>query len=64
LCALALDVRAVAEGVENAGQARLLRHLGYHAAQAYLHSRPLRAPEQPTFIAPRLTSTPSTAHRS
>ena len=40
--ALALDLSAVAEGVETAEQAALLRELGYRRAQGYLFSRPLR----------------------
>jgi EAL domain-containing protein (putative c-di-GMP-specific phosphodiesterase class I) len=39
--AQALDVVAVAEGVETEGQAQILRELGCHLAQGYLFSRPL-----------------------
>jgi diguanylate cyclase len=41
--ARALNLSAVAEGVETAEQARLLRELGYRKAQGYHFSRPLRA---------------------
>ena len=37
----ALDVVAVAEGVETEGQAEILRELGCHLAQGYHFSRPL-----------------------
>ncbi len=40
--ARALHLTAVAEGVETAEQADLLRDLGYRRAQGYLFSRPLR----------------------
>lgn len=40
-----LNVELVAEGVETAGQAHLLRELGCHLGQGYLYSRPLPAAE-------------------
>ena len=41
--AAALDLGAVAEGVETPEQAEILRDLGYGRAQGFLYSRPLRA---------------------
>ena len=43
--ARALDLSAVAEGVENTDQADLLQALGYRLAQGYLFSQPLRNEE-------------------
>ena len=37
----ALDLNAVAEGIETPAQARLLRGLGYEFGQGFLFSRPL-----------------------
>ncbi len=45
--ARALDLTAIAEGVETAEQAGLLRDLGYRRAQGYLFSHPLRGDELP-----------------
>lgn len=42
--AYALDIEIIAEGVENANQAALLRSMGVHYFQGYFYSRPL--PEQ------------------
>ncbi|MEV4517200.1 EAL domain-containing protein [Dactylosporangium sp. NPDC049525] len=41
--AQALDLSAVAEGIETEEQARMLRHLGYRFGQGYLYARPLAA---------------------
>jgi EAL domain-containing protein (putative c-di-GMP-specific phosphodiesterase class I) len=43
--ARALHLNAIAEGVETAEQADLLRRLGYRRAQGYLFSRPLPGSE-------------------
>jgi diguanylate cyclase len=43
--ARALHLNAIAEGVETAEQAALLRELGYRRAQGYLFSRPLPGSE-------------------
>jgi EAL domain-containing protein (putative c-di-GMP-specific phosphodiesterase class I) len=43
--ARALHLTAIAEGVETAEQADLLRELGYRRAQGYLFSRPLAGPD-------------------
>jgi len=43
--AQALDLSAVAEGIETEAQARMLRQLGYKFGQGYLYSRPLAAPD-------------------
>ncbi|GAA3257646.1 putative bifunctional diguanylate cyclase/phosphodiesterase [Dactylosporangium siamense] len=54
-----LDLQAVAEGIETAEQAELLRRQGYQLGQGYLYARPL-APEQlePLLLKTRLISTP------
>jgi EAL domain-containing protein (putative c-di-GMP-specific phosphodiesterase class I) len=62
--ARALDLRAVAEGVETPEQARMLGNLGYHAAQGYLFSHPLPAEELQMLVKAALASTPPAAHRS
>jgi EAL domain-containing protein (putative c-di-GMP-specific phosphodiesterase class I) len=36
-----LNIRAIAEGVENEAQAAFLQSKGCHEAQGYLYSRPL-----------------------
>jgi EAL domain-containing protein (putative c-di-GMP-specific phosphodiesterase class I) len=46
-----LHMRTVAEGVEDAVQAAVLRDYGCHAVQGYLVARPLPAAEVPTFLA-------------
>jgi EAL domain-containing protein (putative c-di-GMP-specific phosphodiesterase class I) len=43
--ARALDLTAVAEGIETVDQADLLHGLGYRLAQGYLYSRPLPSEE-------------------
>ncbi|MEM7190872.1 MAG: EAL domain-containing protein [Pseudomonadota bacterium] len=45
-----LDVRVVAEGVENEAQARLLSAMGCDMLQGFLFSRPLDAADIPGFI--------------
>jgi diguanylate cyclase (GGDEF)-like protein/PAS domain S-box-containing protein len=45
----ALGIRAVAEGVETAGQLQCLRELGCAGAQGYLYSRPLAAADMLRF---------------
>ena len=52
--AQALDLSAVAEGVETADQARMLRGLGYRHAQGFLFAPPLF----PDDLAHRLTDHP------
>ena len=48
--ACSLGIEVVAEGVETAGQAGLLRDLGCHYIQGYLHSPPLSEPEATDFL--------------
>ena len=45
-----LNVRVVAEGVETADQATLLRHLGCDVLQGYYFSRPIPAADVPAFV--------------
>jgi diguanylate cyclase (GGDEF)-like protein len=45
-----LGMQAVAEGVEDAVQARMLEHHGCHVLQGYLLSRPLPADELSVFL--------------
>jgi diguanylate cyclase len=55
--ATALDLRAVAEGVETVEQAELLGRLSYRYAQGYLFSPPVDADELArNWLAPRVTS--------
>lgn len=53
--AQALDLGAVAEGVETADQARMLHALGYRHAQGYLFAPPLF----PDDLAALLTDQPA-----
>jgi diguanylate cyclase (GGDEF)-like protein/PAS domain S-box-containing protein len=48
--ARSLDLAVVAEGVETAQQAELLRHLGAELAQGYLFSRPLDGADVPALL--------------
>ncbi|MGI5177289.1 putative bifunctional diguanylate cyclase/phosphodiesterase [Dactylosporangium sp. CA-152071] len=52
--AQALDLAAVAEGIETQAQARMLRHLGYRFGQGYLYARPLPPDEVAAMSAPAL----------
>ncbi|GAA1512769.1 bifunctional diguanylate cyclase/phosphodiesterase [Dactylosporangium maewongense] len=52
--AQALDLAAVAEGIETQEQARMLRHLGYRFGQGYLYARPLPPDEVAAMSAPAL----------
>ncbi|MEV4139492.1 EAL domain-containing protein [Dactylosporangium sp. NPDC049742] len=52
--AQALDLAAVAEGIETQEQARMLRHLGYRFGQGYLYARPLPPGEVAAMSAPAL----------
>ncbi len=45
-----LGMEVVAEGVESAGQARILRNMGCDCLQGYLFSRPLPAADLETFL--------------
>jgi diguanylate cyclase (GGDEF)-like protein len=62
--ALSLQLGAVAEGVQTPEQARLLRELGYQAAQGRLFSGPLPAGELRRFVEHAVGSTRPVAHRS
>src|SRR5262249_41622964 len=46
-----LDIRVIAEGIESAGQARLLRTLGCDEGQGYLFARPMSAEQLEEFAA-------------
>jgi EAL domain-containing protein (putative c-di-GMP-specific phosphodiesterase class I) len=67
--ASSLGLRTVAEGVEHAEQAAMLRTLGCHTAQGYLFSKPVPAPELDTLFTTTWSTsswtpvTPSTASR-
>ncbi len=52
--AQALDLAAVAEGIETEEQARMLRHLGYRFGQGYLYARPLAPHDVAALSAPAL----------
>jgi diguanylate cyclase (GGDEF)-like protein len=51
--AYALDIEIIAEGVENATQAALLRSMGVHYFQGYLYSRPLPEQQVATWLLDR-----------
>jgi diguanylate cyclase (GGDEF)-like protein/PAS domain S-box-containing protein len=48
--ARALGMRTVAEGIESAGQAQLMRHLLCDRGQGYLHGRPMNADELQRWV--------------
>jgi diguanylate cyclase (GGDEF)-like protein len=48
--AYALEIDIIAEGVENASQAALLRAMGVHYFQGYLYARPLPAQRVATWL--------------
>ncbi|WP_204012529.1 putative bifunctional diguanylate cyclase/phosphodiesterase [Virgisporangium aurantiacum] len=54
--AQALELDAVAEGIETEEQAVLLRNLGYRFGQGYLYGRPLAPDDLATRVAPALSS--------
>ncbi len=49
-----LDLKVVAEGVENEEQYRLLKETGVHLVQGFYFSRPVPGPEMEKFIKERL----------
>ncbi|GAA3205605.1 putative bifunctional diguanylate cyclase/phosphodiesterase [Dactylosporangium siamense] len=52
--AQALELSAVAEGIETEAQARMLRSLGYRFGQGYLYARPLAPHDVAALSAPAL----------
>jgi sensor c-di-GMP phosphodiesterase-like protein len=54
--AQALELDAVAEGIETEAQAVLLRNLGYRFGQGYLYGRPLAPDDLAARVAPALSS--------
>lgn len=45
-----LELKAIAEGAETEGQARVLREMGRNFAQGYLYSKSLSAEEFKQFL--------------
>ncbi|MGZ8218252.1 EAL domain-containing protein [Methylomagnum sp.] len=57
--ALALDLEAVAEGVETPAQLEFLRRRNCHIAQGFLFSRPLEAAPAALWLAENFLSLPN-----